>query len=67
MTDLVVGAANIGVGILLHALITGRMSRTEARLEYWSNWRTQHPIFCRYGPAFLVAFGLFRIGFGLMR
>jgi hypothetical protein len=66
MTDFVVGAANILLGIFLHALITGRMSRTGAGLEYWSKWQAQHPIFSRYGPAFLVAFGLFRIGFGLL-
>jgi len=66
MSDYVIGAANILGGVILHALITGKLSRTEAGREFWSNWRAQHPMFSGYGPPFLVAFGLFRLAFGLL-
>jgi len=65
MWDYGVGAANIGVGLFLHALISGKIRRTDESLEYWSNWRAQHPAFSGYGPPFLVAFGALRIAFGV--
>ncbi len=66
MSDTVIGVANILGGVFFHALINGRIKRTEASLEFWSNWRAQHPAFSKHGPPFLVAFGALRIGFGLM-
>ncbi len=67
MSDYVIGVANILGGLFLHALINGKIKRTEASLEYWSNWRAQHPIFSKYAPPFLIAFAAFRIVFGLLR
>jgi hypothetical protein len=66
MSHYLIGAANIAVGLFLHLLISGRIRRTEASLEYWSNWRARHPAFSGYGPAFLVAFGALRIAFGVL-
>ncbi|MAG34006.1 MAG: hypothetical protein CL908_24265 [Deltaproteobacteria bacterium] len=66
MSEYVIGVANILGGLFFQALITGKFSRTEASLEYWSDWRTQHPAFCKYGPSFLVAFGAIRIAVGLL-
>jgi len=66
MSDYVIGAANIVGGVFAHALIAGNISQTEEGREYWSNWRAQHPTFSKYGPSFLVAFGLVRIAFGLL-
>jgi len=66
MSDYVIGAANILGGVFFHSLIHGKISRTEAGLEFWSNWRTQHPSFTAYGPPFLVAFGAIRIAIALL-
>jgi hypothetical protein len=66
MSDHVIGVANILGGVFFQALITGKFSRTEASLEFWSNWRTQHPAFSKYGPPFMVAFGALRIAIGLL-
>jgi hypothetical protein len=66
MSDYVIGVANILGGLFFHALINGRISRGEAKLEFWSNWRAQHPAFSQYGPPFLVAFGALRIALGLL-
>ncbi len=66
MSDYLIGLANILGGFFLHALISGRIRRTEASLEFWSTWRDRHPIFSNYGPPFLVAFGALRIAFGLL-
>lgn len=64
MSDYVIGAVNILGGVFFHVLITGKISRTETSLEYWTNWRAQHPAFSQYGPPFLVAFGVVRIAIG---
>ena len=61
MSDYVIGAANILSGLFFHLLITGKINPTEARREYWSNWRARHPAFTQYGPACLVALGAVRI------
>ncbi len=66
MSDYVIGVANILGGVFFHALINGQINRTEASLEFWSNWRARHPAFSGYGPAFLVAFGALRIAFGVL-
>ncbi len=66
MSDYVIGIANILVGLFCQALITGKLSRTESGSEYWSNWCGQHPSFSKYGPPFLVAFGVLRIAMGLL-
>jgi hypothetical protein len=66
MWDYMIGATNIVGGVFFHALINGRISQTEEGREYWSNWSAQHPAFSRYGPPFLVAFGIVRIAFGLL-
>ena len=66
MSDYLIGAANILGGMFFHALINGQISRTESSLEYWSNWRDQHPAFSQYGPPFLIAFGTIRIAVGLL-
>ncbi len=66
MWDYVIGVANILAGALSQALITGKFSRTEASREFWSNWRAQHPAFSKYGPPFLVAFGVLRIALALL-
>ncbi len=66
MSDYVIGAANILGGVFCHALITGRIHRTDANLEFWSNWRDQHPAFSKHGPPFLIAFGSVRIAIGLL-
>ena len=61
MSDYMIGAANILVGLFFQLLIGGRLSRAEAGVEYWNTWREQHPAFSKYGPPFLVAFGILRI------
>lgn len=66
MSDYVIGFANILGGVFFQALITGKINRTEANLEFWSDWRAQHPTFSKYGPPFLVAFGAIRIAIGLI-
>jgi hypothetical protein len=66
MSDYVIGLANILGGVFFQALITGKISRTEANIEFWSDWRAQHPTFSKYGPPFLVAFGVIRIAIGLV-
>lgn len=66
MWDYVIGLANILGGIFLHALINGQLRRSDASLEYWSNWRAQHPAFTKWGPPFFVAFGALRVAFGLL-
>lgn len=66
MWDYVIGVANILGGLFLQALISGKLSRSEESLEYWSNWRAQHPAFSSYGPPFLMAFGVVRIAVGLL-
>ncbi len=66
MSDYVIGAVNVIAGVFFHALINGKVSRTEASLEFWSNWRAQHPAFSKYGPPFLVAYGAIRIALGLL-
>ena len=66
MSDYVIGVANILGGVFFHALITGKITPTKERLEFWSEWRVKHPAFSKHGPPFLVAFGALRIAFGLM-
>ncbi len=66
MSDYVIGVANILVGVFFHALITGKINRSDESLEFWSNWRAQHPAFSKHGPPFLVAFGAVRIAYGLL-
>ncbi len=66
MSNYVIGAANILGAVFIHALLDGKFSRTEAGVEFWSNWREQHPAFSQYGPPFLAAFGALRIVFGLL-
>ncbi len=66
MWDYVIGVANILGGVFFHALINGQINRTEASLEFWSNWRARHPAFSKHGPPFLVAFGAVRIAFALL-
>jgi hypothetical protein len=66
MSDYVIGALNILGGVFFHGLINGKIKRTETSLEFWSNWRSQHPSFSKYGPPFLVAFGAVRIAIALM-
>ncbi len=61
MSDYIIGAANIAGGLFVHTLISGKISRTETSLEFWSDWRARHPTFSKYGPPFLVAFGAVRI------
>lgn len=53
-------------GILFHAVSTGKLSRTDANMEYWSDLRARHPLFMKYGPPFLVAVGVLRIGLQLL-
>ena len=65
MWDPVIGVINVAIGVFLHVLISGKLSRTDERRAYWSTWREQHPLFTRWGPAFLVAFGALRIGLGV--
>ncbi len=66
MSDYAIGLANIVGGVFCHALIYGKISRTEAGVDFWSDWRTRHPTFSQYGPPFLVAFGVFRIALGAL-
>lgn len=66
MSDYAIGAVNILGGLFLHSLISGRISRSEEGVEYWSTWRARHPTFSQYGPPFLVAYGLVRTAFGLL-
>ncbi len=66
MSDYVIGVANILGGVFFHALITGKINRTQESLEFWSKWRAKHPAFSKHGPPFLVAFGALRIAFGLL-
>ena len=66
MSDYVIGAVNILGGVFFHALINGQINRTEASLEFWSNWRARYPIFSKYGPPCLIAFGAIRIVSGLL-
>lgn len=66
MSDYLIGAANIVGGVFCHALIHGKIHRTEASVEYYSNWRAQHPTFSKHGPPFLIAFGIIRIALGLL-
>ena len=61
MWDYGIGAANIAIGVFLHALLAGKINRSEEGREYWSNWTAEHPTFSKYAPAFLVAFGALRI------
>ncbi len=61
MWDYAIGVANILSGVFFHALINGKINRSEASLAFWSNWRSRYPIFSQYGPPFLIAFGVVRI------
>ncbi|MAG31127.1 MAG: hypothetical protein CL908_09590 [Deltaproteobacteria bacterium] len=66
MADYLIGAANILGGVFLQVLIHGKIRPTEASAAFWSTWRAEHPSFTRYGPPFLVAFGIVRIAIGLL-
>ncbi len=66
MSDYVIGAANILGGVFLQAMINGKIRRSAESVEFWSGWRTQHPMFSKYGPSFLVAFGVLRIASGML-
>jgi hypothetical protein len=66
MWDYVVGVTCILGGVYFYAVSTGKINRTEASVEYWSNLRAQQPTLIKYLPPFLVAFGVLRIAFELL-
>ncbi len=61
MWDLTFGGACVLGGAYFYAVSAGRINDSEANAEYWARLRQQQPQFMKFGPPFVIAFGIFRL------